>query len=146
MRSLFPLSALLVPALLLAACADDGMTRPFSTSRNSAPETTTSTQVPLSTPPSFAIRPTRGGALPGGRDGGPAGDQAAGSRGQDALLQAAGPAAESDIRAVINENSGLIYPGPAFVDQLMSWSPPPGYAPVINPPTTSGGSWFSRIF
>ena len=33
---------------------------------------------------------------------------------------------------------------PNFVDQLMSWTPPPGYTPLI----TQGakGGWFSRMF
>ena len=53
------------------------------------------------------------------------------AQGQDALVQAAGPAAASDIRAAINEKSGLVYPDPGFVDRLMNWAPPPGYTPVI---------------
>ena len=40
-------------------------------------------------------------------------DQAAGSAGQDALVQAAGPSAAPDIRTMINEKSGLVYPDPA---------------------------------
>lgn len=140
MRRILPL----LPALLLTACADDGMTRPFSTSRDSAPETMASTQLPLSVPPQMAMRPTRASTLNPSRATSSATEQAAGSMGQDALLQAAGPAAQPDIRAVINENSGLAYPGPAFVDQLMNWSPPPGYTPMIT--RASGGGWFSRIF
>jgi hypothetical protein len=45
---------------------------------------------------------------------------------------------------VINEKSGLIYGDPSFVDQLMDWTPPPDYTPMI----TQGakGGWFSRMF
>jgi Protein of unknown function (DUF3035) len=131
--------------LLLAACSDDSMTRNFSLSRDNAPETIASTQMPLSVPPQLAMRPTRPGAMvPQQGDTQPAAEQAAGSAGQNALVEAAGPAAPSDIRNTINENSGLVYPGPGFVDRLMAWTPLPGYTPVI----VQGpqGGWFSRMF
>jgi Protein of unknown function (DUF3035) len=139
MRSLPALSV-----LLLVACSDDSMTRNFSLSRDNGPETVASTQMPLSVPPDLAMRPARPGAIvPKEGDTQPA-EQAAGSAGQDALVEAAGPAAPSDIRAKINENSGLVYPGPGFVDRLMAWTPPPGSSPVI----VQGpqGGWFSRMF
>ncbi len=135
----------LLLVLLLAACSDDSLTRNFSLSRNSAPETMASTQMPLSTPPSLAMRPTRPGALVPNRGDAQSPEQAAGSTGQDALVQAAGPTASSDIRTVINENSGLVYPDPGFVDRLMGWAPPPGYVPIITQ-ARSGGGWFSRLF
>jgi hypothetical protein len=127
--------AFLLPMVLLAACSDDKMTRDFSLSRDTAPESVAATRMPLSMPPG-ALVPTHPDA--------PASEQAAGSAGQDALLQAAGPAASSDIRAEINENSGLVYPDPGFVDRLMNWTPPSGYTPVIVP--APKGGWFSRIF
>ena len=97
--------------LLLVGCSDDSMTRNFSLSRDAAPETIAATQMPLSTPPSLAMRPARpGAAMPNGGGDTQSAEQAAGSAGQDALVQAAGPTASSDIRAVINENSGLVYP------------------------------------
>jgi len=115
--------------LLLAGCGDDSLTRNFSTSRDSAPETIGATQMPLSAPPSLTMRPTRPGALP--RNVGEVQpDQSAGSNGQNALVDAAGPPAEANIRTVINENSGMAYPGPGMVDRLMNWTPPAGYAPV----------------
>ncbi len=49
--------------LLLAGCSDEGMTRNFGMSRDAAPQTMASTQMPLSTPPSLAVRPTRPGAI-----------------------------------------------------------------------------------
>ena len=130
--------------LLLAGCSDDSMTRNFNMSRDSAPQTVAGTQMPLSMPPSLAMRPARPGAIVPNRDNAPAAEQAAGSTGQDALVDAAGPTASSDIRAAINEKSGLVYPDPGFVDRLMSWSPPPGYTPIIT--QGSKGGWFSRIF
>ncbi|HSZ88526.1 MAG TPA: DUF3035 domain-containing protein [Acetobacteraceae bacterium] len=134
----------MLSVLLLVACSDDSMTRNFSLSRDNAPETIASTQMPLSVPPQLATRPSRPGAImPKEGDTQPA-DQAAGSAGQDALVEAAGPAAPADIRNTINENSGLVYPGPGFVDQLMAWTPPPGYTPVIT--QAPKGGWFSRMF
>jgi hypothetical protein len=131
---------LLLP--LLAACSDDSMTRNFALARDSAPQTVASTMMPLSAPPMLTVRPTRPGAPA------PQGDarqleQAAGSAGQDALVQAAGPSATADIRTVINENAGMVYPGPGFVDALMNWSPPPGYTPLTAP---ARRGWFSRLF
>jgi hypothetical protein len=131
--------------LLLAGCSDEGMTRNFGMSRDATPQTMAATQMPLSTPPSLAVRPTRPGAIVPNRADPSAAGQAAGSEGQDALLQAAGPAAASDIRTVINEKSGLVYGDPGFVDRLMNWTPPPGYTPVITQGAAKGG-WFSRMF
>jgi hypothetical protein len=135
--------ALLV-ILLLAGCSDAGTTRNFGMSRDTTPQTVAATQMPLSMPPSLAVRPTRPGAIAPSRGTASPADQAAGSEGQDALIQAAGPAPSSDIRTVINEKSGLVYGDSNFVDQLMSWTPPPGYTPII----TQGakGGWFSRMF
>ena len=87
-----------------------------------AADTMASTQMPLSMPPGLAMRPARPGAIAPNRDDAQPVEQAAGSAGQDALVQAAGPASSSDIRTAINENSGLVYPDPGFVDRLMNWS------------------------
>ncbi len=133
---------LLIP--LLVACGDKSMTRNFSVSRDNAPENMAATQMPLSMPPGLATRPARPGAFAPSQPDTAATEQAAGSSGQDALLEAAGPAASPDIRAEINQNAGLVYPDPGFVDQLMNWTPPPGYTPVIT--VGSKGGWFSRLF
>jgi hypothetical protein len=130
--------------VLLAGCSNDGSTRNFSLSRDSGPQTIAATRMPLSVPPSLAVRPARPGAIVPSRGDTQQGEQPAGSTGQNALVQAAGPASSSDIRSVINENSGLVYPDPAFVDRVMGWVPPPGYTPVITQAPTGG--WFSRIF
>jgi hypothetical protein len=130
----------------LAACGNSGMTRNFSVSRDAAPETMAAIRVPLSTPPELAMRPTRPVTIGGNSTNTqPATDQAPTSAGEEALVQAAGPAPDPKVRAEINENAGLVYPSPGFVDQLMNWTPPPGYAPLISP-SGSGGGWFSHIF
>jgi hypothetical protein len=128
--------------LLLGACSDDSMTRNFGVRRDGPPQTIASTQMPLSAPPDIAVRPTRPGAPAPRADTLPS-EVAAGSPGQDALLEAAGPAPSADIRTQINENSGLIYPGPSFVDALLNWTPPPGYTPLTAP---ARKGWFSRLF
>jgi hypothetical protein len=74
----------------------------------------------------------------------PAGDAPA-TAGEEALVEAAGPAPDPKVRREINENAGLVYPSPEFVDRLMSWTPPSGYTPIITA-GGKGGSWFSRIF
>jgi hypothetical protein len=134
---------ILIAALLLSACSDDAMTRNFSLSRDAAPETMASVQMPLSAPPLLTERPARPGALAPNRTGEAAEAVAAGSPGQEALLQAAGPAAEANVRTTINENAGLVYPDPGYVDRLMSWTPPPGYTPLFN---QKSPGWFSRLF
>jgi DUF3035 family protein len=131
----------------LAACGNSGMTRNFNLSRDAAPETMASTRVPLSTPPELATRPTRPVAI-GGSDNANAQqttDQAPASAGEEALVEAAGPAPDPQVRTEINEKSGMVYPSPAFVDRLMNWTPPAGYTPIITQ-GSQGGGWFSRIF
>jgi hypothetical protein len=129
-------------SLLLAACAKDEMTREYGLGRDAPPETMASTQLPLSVPPTLALRPGRPGAsMPQTDKRQP--DQVVGSPGQDALVQAAGPSATADIRTLINENSGMLYPSPGFVDALMNWTPPPGYTPLTAP---ARKGWISRLF
>jgi Protein of unknown function (DUF3035) len=131
----------LLTVLSLAACADDGLTRNFGVARDAAPDTVAATQMPLSVPPSLALRPTRPGA-PAPHQATPV-EQAAGSAGQAALVQAAGPSATADIRQLINENSGMVDPGPEFTDRLLNWTPPPG-STSLSEPAKKG--WLRRIF
>ena len=132
-------------ALLLAACSDDSLTRNFSLSRDATAETLSATQLPLSVPPNMAGRELRPSVL--GTSPGPGqaqvGGQPAGSAGEDAIVDAAGPAADADIRAKIDENSGVVYPSEGFVNRLMSWAPQPGYAPLVK---QAKGGWFSGWF
>jgi hypothetical protein len=130
--------------LPLAACDSSGTTRNFSLSRDSAPETMAATQMPLSMPPGLAQRPKRPGALPPTQqDNSQQADQSTGSPGQDALLEAAGPDPSSNIRTQIDENSGLVYPRPEFVQRIMTWTPPPGYRPLATP---ASKGWFDGWF
>lgn len=133
---------LLPTILLLAACSDDGTTRNFNLSRDAGPQTVAASRMPLSAPPILAMRPARPGAS-ANEVSLPQEDRAAGSAGQDALVQQAGPASTADIRVLVNENSGLAYPPPEMVDRLMFWTPPPGYTPLTAP---APKGWFSRIF
>lgn len=130
--------------LIVAACSDDGMTRTFTVSRDAAPETMAATQMPLSMPPSLAMRPTRPGALGLGKGTSQSSDEAPPSAGQEALVDAAGPSAYANVRRAIDENSGLVYPPPDFVNRLMTWSAPPGSTSVIT--SAPKGGWFSRVF
>ena len=131
--------------LPLVACGSSDMTRNFSLSRDSAPETIAATQMPLSMPPSLAERPKRPGALPTAQQDSSQQqvDQSSLSPGQDALLQAAGPGSSSNIRTQIDENSGLVYPKPEFVEHVMTWTPPPGYQPLATP---ASKGWFDGWF
>src|SRR5689334_21686112 len=121
------------------------MTRNFNLSRDAAPETMASTRVPLSTPPKLATRPTRPIAIGGSSNAQPTTGQTPASQGEEALVQAAGPAPDPHVRTAINEKSGMVYPSPEFVDRLMNWTPPAGYTPIITQ-GSQGGGWFSRIF
>jgi hypothetical protein len=131
--------------LPLAACGNDGMTRDFSLSRDSAPETMATTQLPLSMPPGLTERPKRPGSLPTTQQDSSQqqADQSTGSPGQDALLEASGPDASSNIRTQIDENSGLVYPRQEFVQRVMIWTPPAGYQPLATP---ASKGWFDGWF
>ena len=134
----------LLAILLLVGCSsNDGTTRNFVLTRDGPPQSVNAARPPLWAPPSLGDRPSRAGANLPPRNAA-ASDQAAGSEGQEALLQAAGPAAAPNTRAAINEKSGLVDADPAFVDRLLNWAPPPGYTSVFT--QGSSGGWLSRIF
>ena len=116
---------LLLLVLSLAACSDDGMTRKFGLSRDAAPTTIAATQMPLSTPPSLAQRPTRAGAAAPRRLRSNSRRPAAPDR--TLWCRPSGPAATADVRQLIDENSGMIEPGAEFTDRLMNWTPQPGF-------------------
>ena len=128
-------------ALLLAACStDNGLSRNFGLDRDAA-QTIAASRMPLSAPPDLGLRPTLPGVLARPAVGQQP-DQAAGSPGQDALVDEAGPPATEHIRTLINESSGMLSASPGFVDALMNWTPPPGYTPLTSPPKKG---WFSRL-
>jgi hypothetical protein len=132
---------LIVMTLAVAGCTDDSMTRNFGLARDAAPQTAAAIQMPLSMPPSLAQRPVRPGATAPRQT--TQEEQTVGSAGQDALLQASGPSATADIRQLIDENSGMVDPGPGFTDRLLNWSAPPGYASLSQP---AKKGWLSGIF
>jgi hypothetical protein len=135
---------LVLLVLSLAACADDGLTRSFGTNRDSGPEITAPGPMPLSTPPALSDRPKRPGLLAlNGDAAGQKLSQGPVSVGQDALMQAAGPTAGADVRAKVDDNSGLVYPSPGFVDRVMNWTVPPGYQSLV---TKASKGWFSGWF
>src|ERR1700758_5204171 len=135
----------LLAILILAGCSsNDATTRNFVLTRDGPPQAVNAARPPLWAPPSLGDRPSRAGANVPPRNAA-ATDPAAGSQGQDALLEAAGPTAAADTRAAINEKSGVVDADPAFVDRLLNWAPQPGYTPVITQGGSSGG-WLSRIF
>jgi len=133
------------PALMvlsLAACSDDGMTRNFGLSRDAPQRTVAATQMPLSMPPGLTQRPTRAGIGAEAPLQASQPQQDPGSAGQEALVEAAGPAATADVRQLINENSGMGEPGAGFTDRLMNWTAQPGTKPLSEP---AKKGWFSRI-
>jgi len=127
--------------LALAACGDDGLTRNFAVVRDAPPGTMSAPLPPLSVPPILMQRPEQAGAT--APKPVPPDSQQANSAGQDALLQAAGPAAPGDIRRLVDENAGAISLGSAFAEHVMDWTPPPGYTPLTAP---AKQGWFSRLF
>jgi len=127
--------------LALAACGDDSLTRNFALVRDAPPGTMSAPLPPLSMPPILMQRPEQAGSL---APNGPSPDfSSADSAGQNALLEAAGPAAPGNIRRLVDENSGAVSLGPAFAEHVMDWTPSPGYTPLTAP---AKQGWFSRLF
>jgi hypothetical protein len=140
--SKFPVRPLVSAALLvgLAGCGND-VPRSFGLVRDTPDEFPVTTRAPLSMPPDLTLRPPRPGAprpqevsprrsaeaalVPGAAL---ATDAAAPSPGQQALVQAAGPAAPPDIRRKIANDAAVDAPDRSFADRLMFWRnpPPPG--------------------
>ena len=142
------LATLTLAALLLAGCGGNDMSRTFGFTRDAPDEYTVTTQVPLSMPPDFTVRPPQPGAprpqqiseqqqaeqalVPQtALTGTPTGEASAG---QDALVQAAGPTPPANIRYQVNNAAATeVQQSQGFVDKLMFWreSPPPGI--VVDP-------------
>jgi len=144
------LATLTLAALVLAGCGTSGadLSRSFGLTRDAPDEFTVTTQVPLSMPPNFNVRPPDPGAprpqqvseqqqaqealvpqiaLNGAPTGAP-------SAGQAALVQAAGPTPPGNIRnEVDNEAATAANQNETFVDKLLFWqeAPPPGI--VVDP-------------
>jgi hypothetical protein len=143
-------AALLAPvlaALLLTACGSD-LSRTFGLVRDAPDEYTVTTQTPLSMPPEYNIRPPQPGAprpqqvseqqqaqqalVPQtALTGVPTGEASAG---QSALVQAAGPAPPTNIRAAVNgEAATEAQQSDSFVNTLMFWRTPTPPGIVVDP-------------
>ncbi|HET8727137.1 MAG TPA: DUF3035 domain-containing protein [Alphaproteobacteria bacterium] len=140
MARLKPLGVIVVGALVLAGCSSAG--RVFGLGRNAPDEFAVVSRAPLTLPPEFNLRPPQPGAprpqegtasqraenVVFGQNGfGLGGMQAANvSRGEDALLAAAGAgAADPNIRQVVNqEATDLLVAEQSFIDRLLFWREP----------------------
>lgn len=143
------LATLGLAALVLAGCGNGvDLSRSFGFTRDAPDEFTVTTQVPLSMPPDFSVRPPDPGAprpqqvseqqqaeealVPQtALNGVPAG---APSAGQEALVQAAGPTPPANIRAEVNgEAAAAAQQNETFVDRLLFWRSPPPPGIVVDP-------------
>jgi hypothetical protein len=131
---------------VLAGCSGDELTRTFGLTRDAPDEFRVTTRAPLSMPPDFSLRPPRPGAsrpqeqsqrlqaeaalTPDVELGAGTGGS---SPGQQALVQAAGPPAPSDIRARIDTDTTLDAPSRSFADRLMFWRSPPPAGTLVDP-------------
>ena len=137
------IAVLLLAATSLAACG--GVERTFGLTREIPDEFTVETRAPLSMPPDYSLRPPSPGAArpqevpsdvaaeaalaPDTALSGTAGPASGPStRGQQALVAQAGPAAPGDIRARVDREVALDRPGGGLTDRLLFWqaAQPPG--------------------
>jgi Protein of unknown function (DUF3035) len=141
-------AALALAALLLAGCSGSDLSRTFGFTRDAPDEFTVTTQVPLSMPPEFTVRPPQPGAprpqqtseqqqaeqalVPEtALNGTPTGEA---SPGQSALVQAAGPTPPLNIRYQVNNSAAAeAQQSEGFVDKLMFWRTPPPPGIVVDP-------------
>ncbi len=139
------LLALLAP-LLLAACGGDDLTRTFGLTRDAPDEFQVTTRAPLSMPPDFTLRPPRPGAtrpqeLTQQQQAQAAlapdtvlnANAAPVTRGQQALVSAAGRPAPADIRSRIDSEAALDTPSRSFTDRLLFWQAPPPPGTAVDP-------------
>ncbi len=141
--------ALMAVSLLLglAACSGDELTRTFGLTRDAPDEFQVTTRAPLSMPPDFSLRPPRPGASrpqeltqqqqaeaalnPDSLLNPPT--RAANSRGQQALVAAAGRPAPADIRNRVDSEAALDTPSRSFTDRLLFWQPGPKPGTQVDP-------------
>ncbi len=143
------LAALLLAgtAVALSACgSSDTLSRTFGLTRDAPDEFMVTTRAPLSMPPDFSLRPPRPGAsrpmeqsersqaeealVPQTALGMP---QAGDSAGQDALVQAAGPAASNQIRQQVDADARMQQANTSFVSKLLFWQNPAQPGIVVDP-------------
>ncbi len=142
------LPTLALATLLLAGCSGSDLSRTFGFTRDAPDEYTVTTQVPLSMPPEYTVRPPQPGAprpqqiseqqqaeqalVPEtALTGRPTGEA---SPGQAALVQAAGPTPPANIRAQVN-NAAVTeaQQSQGFVDTLLFWREPAPPGIVVDP-------------
>jgi hypothetical protein len=145
--SQFRIVVLLAGAGFVLSGCGSNLSRTFGLTRDAPDEFTVTTRAPLSMPPDFSLRPPRPGAerpqematsrqaeealVP---ESAMASQQPAGgvTPGQQALVQAAGPAAPGNVRSQVDE-AALDAPKPGFVDELLFWRSPTPPGTVIDP-------------
>lgn len=145
MRKQFRVVAL-AGVLGLGACSGDELTRTFGLTRDAPDEFQVTTRAPLSMPPDFTLRPPRPGASrPQELSGAQQAEAAlvpdsinaqaprASSRGQEALVAAAGRPAPANIRAEVNSEAAIDTPNRSFADRLMFWRPTPPAGTAVDP-------------
>ncbi len=131
----------------LSGCGSgDGVSRTFGLTRDAPDEFEVTTRAPLSMPPDETLRPPQPGATRPQEqsqrrqaeaalapdielDSTPA----ASSPGQQALMQAAGPAAPADIRRKLGAEASLDDVGRSWTDKLLFWKKPPPPGVVVDP-------------
>ena len=142
----FSLIAATLPLLALAACGSD-LSRTFGLTRDAPDEFMVTTRAPLSMPPNYNLRPPQPGA-PRPQEQTPrraaeadlspqmalsAASNGSVTSGEQALLQAAGPAAPSDIRQTVNAEAAQDTSGLSLTDRLMFWKKTPAPGVAVDP-------------
>ncbi len=140
-------SLLTATALALTACgSSDTLSRTFGLTRDAPDEFMVTTRAPLSMPPDYSLRPPRPGA-PRPMEQSPRSQaeealvpqtaldttQAGESPGQEALVQAAGPAASDRIRAQVDADARMQQSDTSFVSKLLFWQKPEPPGIVVDP-------------
>jgi hypothetical protein len=138
--------ALAACGLAPGGCSGDKFGRTFGFIRDAPDEFTVTTRAPLAMPPSYTLQPpTPGISRPQEQSERAKAEQAlvpqmalgapdaGGSPGQEALVQAAGPAPQPDIREEVDQDAALNRPSQGLVDKLMFWRKPPPPGIVVDP-------------
>jgi hypothetical protein len=135
---------LLCTLLGLAGCGGGEIARNFGFVRDAPDEFQVTTRAPLSMPPAYMLappqpgtsRPQEASARTGASTLAPqvALQPVAGtSPGQQALLNAAGPAAPANIRSTVNAQAMAENPEPGLTDKLMFWMLPKEPGITVDP-------------
>jgi hypothetical protein len=154
MRTISASPRLIRPLLLgctllpLAGCGGgDKLMRTFGLTRDAPDEYTVTTRAPLSMPPDYNLRPPRPGApRPQEQSERQQAEEAlspqtalnaptaSASAGQEALLEATGPAAPGDIRRKIDQDAHNAADDDSFVDKVLYWRKPNTQDVQVNAP------------